>query len=61
VTDPQVRDNSAEAIGTAWKVVGEKVISPFLTEVDNLKLGKVRSQSSMTKLVRYLKKNYDRA
>lgn len=39
--DPTVRDNSAEAIGTMWKVVGEKAISPFLSEVDNIKIAKV--------------------
>ena len=53
MTDPLVRDNSAEAIGTAWKVVGEKVISPFLTEVDNIKIGKVSSRSLINELVRY--------
>lgn len=37
-----VRDNSAEAIGTAWKVVGEKTILPFLTEVDSIKIAKVK-------------------
>jgi len=36
-----VRDNSAEALGTAWKVVSEKNILPFLTTVDAIKLAKV--------------------
>lgn len=40
-TDPTVRDNSAEALGTAWKVVSEKNILPFLTTVDAIKLAKV--------------------
>ncbi|XP_065221041.1 protein mini spindles isoform X2 [Planococcus citri] len=44
-SDPIVRDNSAEAIGTAWKVVGEKVISPFLSDVDNLKITKIKEAS----------------
>lgn len=39
--DPIVRDNSAEALGTAWKVVSEKNILPFLTTVDAIKLAKV--------------------
>jgi len=41
VIDPTVRDNSAEALGTAWKVVSEKNILPFLTGVDAIKLAKV--------------------
>lgn len=41
VLDPTVRDTSAEALGTAMKVVGEKGISPFLTDVDNIKMTKV--------------------
>ena len=40
-SDPTVRDNSAEALGTALKVVGEKVLAPFLADVDNLKMQKV--------------------
>ncbi|XP_055712026.1 protein mini spindles isoform X3 [Phlebotomus papatasi] len=40
--DPVVRDCSAEAIGTAMKLVGEKNISPFLTDVDALKLNKIK-------------------
>jgi len=41
VSDPIVRDNSAEALGTAWKVVSEKNILPFLAGVDAIKLAKV--------------------
>lgn len=40
--DPTVRDSSAEALGTAMKVVGEKQIMVFLTDVDNLKMTKVK-------------------
>ncbi|XP_023289884.1 protein mini spindles isoform X2 [Orussus abietinus] len=40
--DPTVRDNSAEALGTALKLVGEKAISPFLTDLDNLKMAKIK-------------------
>lgn len=42
VVDPLVRDRSAEAIGTAWKLVGENAITPFLADVDNIKITKVR-------------------
>ncbi|XP_058831203.1 protein mini spindles isoform X2 [Topomyia yanbarensis] len=41
-SDPAVRDASAEALGTAMKLVGEKAIGPFLTEVDALKLAKIK-------------------
>lgn len=41
-SDPSVRDASAEAIGTAMKLVGEKNIAPFLTEVDALKMEKIK-------------------
>lgn len=41
--DPTVRDNSAEALGIAWKIVSEKNILPFLTNVDAIKLAKVNS------------------
>ncbi|GAB0097358.1 protein mini spindles [Sergentomyia squamirostris] len=41
-SDPVVRDCSAEALGTAMKLVGEKNISPFLTDVDALKLNKIK-------------------
>ncbi|KAK9509392.1 hypothetical protein O3M35_006719 [Rhynocoris fuscipes] len=40
--DQVVRDNAAQALGTAMKVTGEKTISPFLTEVDNQKLAKIK-------------------
>ncbi|XP_015596923.1 protein mini spindles isoform X2 [Cephus cinctus] len=43
--DPTVRDNSAEALGTAMKLVGEKAISPFLTDLDNLKMTKIKECS----------------
>ncbi|PNF34800.1 hypothetical protein B7P43_G03732 [Cryptotermes secundus] len=38
--DPTVRDSSAEALGTAMKVVGEKQIMVFLTDLDNFKMTK---------------------
>jgi len=40
-TDPTVRDSSAEALGTAMKVVGEKQIMAFMMDVDNFKMTKV--------------------
>ncbi|RZF35257.1 hypothetical protein LSTR_LSTR012476 [Laodelphax striatellus] len=44
--DPTVRDNSAEALGTAMKVVSEKAITPFLENVDSLKLAKSKSSAA---------------
>ncbi|ETN59361.1 microtubule associated protein xmap215 [Anopheles darlingi] len=41
-SDPGVRDASADAIGTAMKLVGEKTIAPYLTEVDALKMAKIK-------------------
>lgn len=41
-SDPGVRDASAEAIGTAMKLVSEKNIAPFLTDVDALKMEKIK-------------------
>ena len=40
--DPLVRDNSAEALGTAMKLVGEKALLPFLADLDNLKMAKIK-------------------
>ncbi|XP_018364408.1 PREDICTED: cytoskeleton-associated protein 5 isoform X2 [Trachymyrmex cornetzi] len=37
-----VRDNSAEALGTAMKLIGEKSMMPFLTDIDNLKMTKIK-------------------
>ncbi|XP_053677299.1 protein mini spindles [Anopheles nili] len=41
-SDPAVRDASADAIGTAMKLVGDKTIGPYLTEVDALKMAKIK-------------------
>lgn len=38
---PEVRDAAFEALGTAMKVVGEKAVNPFLSDLDKLKLDKV--------------------
>ncbi|GLV37157.1 mini spindles [Carabus blaptoides fortunei] len=40
--DPTVRDNSAEALGTLMKLVGEKAIAPFVVEMDNIKKTKIK-------------------
>ncbi|GLG98562.1 Protein mini spindles [Gryllus bimaculatus] len=40
--DPTVRDNSAEALGTAMKVVGEKVINPFMADIEAIKKTKIK-------------------
>lgn len=44
-SDQTVRDTSAEALGTAMKLVTEKSLSPFLTEVDALKMEKIKEYS----------------
>ncbi|KAK1119716.1 hypothetical protein K0M31_013134 [Melipona bicolor] len=41
-SDPTVRDSSAEALGTAMKLIGEKSMMPFLTDIDNLKMTKIK-------------------
>ncbi|XP_018326942.1 protein mini spindles isoform X2 [Agrilus planipennis] len=45
--DPTVRDSSAEALGILMKLVGEKALGPFLTELekDNLKMMKIKEFS----------------
>ncbi|XP_014256323.1 protein mini spindles isoform X2 [Cimex lectularius] len=40
--DPAVRDNAAQALGTAMKAAGEKNINPFLVDVDNQKMAKIK-------------------
>ena len=40
--DPGVRDSSAEALGTVMKVVGEKVIMPFLPDLEAMKMAKIK-------------------
>ncbi|XP_063985359.1 protein mini spindles isoform X2 [Diachasmimorpha longicaudata] len=41
-SDPTVRDSSAEALGTVLKLVGEKAMTPFLGDLDNLKMSKIK-------------------
>ena len=40
-TTPEVREASYRALGTAMKVVSEKHLTPFLADVDSLKMTKV--------------------
>ena len=40
-TDPNVREASFEALGMAMKVVSEKHVMPFLSDVDAIKMQKV--------------------
>ncbi|XP_076313305.1 msps cytoskeleton-associated protein 5 [Tachypleus tridentatus] len=49
--DPAVRDSAAEALGTAMKVVGERVITPFIGEVDALKMQKVKESCEKAELI----------
>lgn len=51
-SDPTVRENSAEALGTAMKVVGEKAIMPFMPDIDNLKLSKIKECSDKAVVVK---------
>ena len=40
-TDQNVRNNAAEALGTALKVVGERPMNIFFDGMDKIKLDKV--------------------
>ncbi|KAH9494766.1 Cytoskeleton associated protein 5 [Bulinus truncatus] len=50
-TDPNVREASFEALGVAMKVVTEKNIAPFLTDVDALKMQKIQEWSQKAVLL----------
>lgn len=41
ISDPGVRDAAAEAMGVAFKYLGEKNVAPFIADLDALKLAKV--------------------
>ncbi|CAG0884793.1 unnamed protein product [Darwinula stevensoni] len=41
-SDATVRENAAQALGTLLKAGGEKLVMPFLTDVDNIKMGKIK-------------------
>ncbi|XP_069595027.1 cytoskeleton-associated protein 5 isoform X5 [Ranitomeya imitator] len=47
---PEVRDAAFEALGTAQKVVGEKAVNPFLSEVDKLKLDRIKECADKVEL-----------
>ncbi|XP_053545282.1 cytoskeleton-associated protein 5 [Bombina bombina] len=47
---PEVRDAAYEALGTAQKVVGEKAVNPFLTDVDKLKLDRIKECADKAEL-----------
>lgn len=53
ILDPTVRDSSAEALGTAMKLIGEKSMMPFLTDIDNLKMTKVNLEIYYNKIFSY--------
>ncbi|CAL4065491.1 unnamed protein product, partial [Meganyctiphanes norvegica] len=48
--DPTVRDNSAEALGTMWRVVGEKIMMVFLADIEALKMQKIKESSEKVEL-----------
>ncbi|XP_068460138.1 cytoskeleton-associated protein 5 isoform X1 [Clinocottus analis] len=47
---PEVRDAAFEALGTALKVVGEKAVNPFLSDLDKLKLDKIKESADKVEL-----------
>ncbi|XP_053131293.1 cytoskeleton-associated protein 5 isoform X2 [Hemicordylus capensis] len=47
---PEVRDAVFEALGTALKVAGEKAVNPFLTDVDKLKLDRIKECAEKVEL-----------
>ena len=57
---PEVRENSYQALGTAMKVVGEKPMIPFISDIDNIKQGKVSiSLFKYASLSNILKNTFD--
>ncbi|XP_061466898.1 cytoskeleton-associated protein 5 isoform X2 [Rhineura floridana] len=46
----EVRDAAFEALGTALKVAGEKAVSTFLTDVDKLKLDRIKECAEKVEL-----------
>lgn len=44
-SDPAVRDASAEVLATIQKLLGEKAVTPYLSEVDPLKLAKIKESA----------------
>lgn len=50
-SDPSVRDASAEALGTLHKLLGEKMLSTYLVDVDALKMAKIKEFSENAVIV----------
>ncbi|XP_066276419.1 cytoskeleton-associated protein 5-like isoform X5 [Branchiostoma lanceolatum] len=50
-TAPDVREAAFEAIGTAMRLVGEKPIAPFLAELDQIKMGKIKDYSEKAEII----------
>ncbi|KAJ8349386.1 hypothetical protein SKAU_G00245160 [Synaphobranchus kaupii] len=48
---PEVRDAAFEALGTAMKVVGERAVTPFLSDLEKLKLDKIKECADKVELV----------
>ncbi|XP_078271596.1 cytoskeleton-associated protein 5 isoform X2 [Rhinoraja longicauda] len=53
----EVRDAAFEALGTALKVVGERIMNPFLADIDKLKLDKIKESSDKVELIHGKKGN----
>ncbi|KAK7077047.1 hypothetical protein SK128_006638 [Halocaridina rubra] len=49
-SDATVREQSAVALGTALKVVGEKIMMAFINDVDDLKMQKIKEASEQAEL-----------
>ncbi|XP_056137705.1 cytoskeleton-associated protein 5 isoform X2 [Lampris incognitus] len=47
---PEVRDAAFEALGTAMKVVGEKAVNLFLSDLDKIKLDKIKECAEKVEL-----------
>ncbi|XP_008410802.1 cytoskeleton-associated protein 5 isoform X3 [Poecilia reticulata] len=47
---PEVRDAAFEALGTAMKVVGEKAVNPFFSDLEKLKLDKIKECADKVEL-----------
>uniref|UniRef100_A0AAY4C450 TOG domain-containing protein n=1 Tax=Denticeps clupeoides TaxID=299321 RepID=A0AAY4C450_9TELE len=48
---PEVRDAAFEALGTAMRVLSEKALSPFLADLDKLKMDKIKECAGKVELV----------
>ncbi|XP_056271762.1 cytoskeleton-associated protein 5 isoform X2 [Pseudoliparis swirei] len=48
---PEVRDAAFEALGTALKMMGEKAVNPFLSDLDKIKLDKIKESADKVELL----------